>query len=321
MHSCNTYYRRVLALIVGALCLTGAFSQQTQTAPALPSMPTLTMPSMPTISAPTMSNGFYTPGARGQTAPEKQDASSLQADSRNANAASPTQTVSETNSLLNPLSALTASDIQALSNQGLLNAAFDTGMFAQSGTASQNGQTNALLQQVLSELEQLKQHNTALQEHEAVPKNQQGTENPESDEAPLLQQSGVATPASRTSGSRMIRFSVNGYDILHTCRTIYISDVQSDGTFLVTGDRRYVSDGKTRSETFHLLFKRAENEAGVQNYTAAAAVTQDYMNEYSFLYQLSQRPELTALRTGNLVTMRTEDPNWKLEMLIDLGNK
>ena len=90
---------------------------------------------------------------------------------------------------------------------------------------------------------------------------------------------------------------------------------------MVTGDRRYVSDGKTRAETFHLLFKRAENEAGVLNYTAAAAVTQDYLNEYSFLYQLSQRPELSALRTGNLVTMRTQDPDWKLEMLIDLGNK
>ena len=57
----------------------------------------------------------------------------------------------------------------------------------------------------------------------------------------------------------------------------------------------------------------------MQNYHAAAAVTQDYLNEYSFLYQLSQRENLSAMRTGNLVTMRTTDPDWKLELLIDLG--
>ena len=124
---------------------------------------------------------------------------------------------------------------------------------------------------------------------------------------------------ARTKASRLIRFSVNGYDVLRTCRTIYISDVQEDGTFLVTGDRKYASDGKTRSETFHLLFKKDQNTSGLQNYHAAAAVTQDYLNEYSFLYQLSQRENLSAVRTGNLVTMRTTDPDWKLELLIDLG--
>ena len=113
---------------------------------------------------------------------------------------------------------------------------------------------------------------------------------------------------------------MNGYDILRTCRTLFISDVQSDGTFLITGDRRYQSDGSTRSETFHLLFKAASGSDSLKSYDAAALVTQDYLNENSFLYQMSQRDDMQASRTGNLVTLRTTDPKWKLELLIDLGS-
>ena len=37
------------------------------------------------------------------------------------------------------------------------------------------------------------------------------------------------------------------------------------------------------------------------------------------MYQLSNKKNLSALRTGNLVTMRVNEPNWQLEFLIDLG--
>ena len=114
---------------------------------------------------------------------------------------------------------------------------------------------------------------------------------------------------------------MNNYDILKTCGKIYISDIQHDGSFLVTGDRRYMSDGKNRTETFHMLFKNSSGEHSAVNYNAATSVTQDYLNEYSFLYQLSKRPQLSAVRTGNLVTMRTNDQDWKMELLIDLGEK
>ncbi|UKI55659.1 MAG: hypothetical protein L6V90_00015 [Treponema succinifaciens] len=114
---------------------------------------------------------------------------------------------------------------------------------------------------------------------------------------------------------------MNGYDILRTCRKIYISEVQLDGTFLITGDRVYSSDGKNRTETFHILFKSSPSESGTLNYKAAANVTQDYLNENSFLYQLSKFESLPAMRVGNFVSMRTEEPNWKLELLIDLGEK
>ena len=97
--------------------------------------------------------------------------------------------------------------------------------------------------------------------------------------------------------------------------------MQLDGTFLVTGDRVYSSDGKNRTETFHILFKSSPSESGSSNYKAAANVTQDFLNENSFLYQLSKFENLPAMRVGNFVSMRTEEPNWKLELLIDLGEK
>ena len=118
--------------------------------------------------------------------------------------------------------------------------------------------------------------------------------------------------------SRLFRFIVNGYDVLKTCRVVYISKVQKDNTFLLTGDRRYQSDGVTRNETFYLLFKSKGVINGQQTYSVAAAVTQDYLNQYSFLYQLSQKNNLTATQIGNLVCLRTTDPSWKLDLLLDL---
>ena len=136
--------------------------------------------------------------------------------------------------------------------------------------------------------------------------------------APVVS-SNTLTSAAEKAASRILRFNVNNYDILKTCKKVYISDVQQDGSFLVTGDRRYLSDGKQRTETFHILFKNSATNNSAVNYNAAASVTQDYLNEYSFLYQLSKKPQLSAMRTGNLVTMRTDEPDWKMELLIDLG--
>ena len=130
----------------------------------------------------------------------------------------------------------------------------------------------------------------------------------------------VAATASTTTlpQSKLIRFQVNGYDIFKTCRVIYISKVDKDGSFLLTGDRRYQSDSTSRAETFYLVFKSKGVVNGQQQYTVATAVTQDHLNQYSFLYQLSQRNNLIATQVGNMVMLRTTDPTWKLDLLLDL---
>ena len=124
-----------------------------------------------------------------------------------------------------------------------------------------------------------------------------------------------------TSQPAILRFVVNGYDILSTCRSTYFSNQENDGTFLLTGDRKYTSDGKTRNETFYLLFKTTGSTGYSTQYTVEPAVVQDYTNTYSFVYQLAHMQNLSAVKTGNLLTMRLNKPAYAMDLLIDTGSK
>ncbi len=282
------------------------------------SAPTISAPEMPSISSPTLGGGFYNPrssesmfyqGKKSQNATSSSEAKNLS--EKTENSASATAQLSQ--SLFN----LTANDIQTFGTSDILSSLLGSNATSQLNALNENilgdssNQTNKLLQQVLSEIENLKNQT---QKQNAEQNSNQKVQESKSTEKVSASQSSV-----RTHSSHLIRFTVNGYDILKTCRSVYISDVQSDGTFLVTGDREYSSDGKNRTETFHLLFQANANSSSLQHYNAAAAVSQDSENPYSFMYQLSKRNDLNALRTGNLVSMRTNDPAWKLELLIDLG--
>ena len=295
-------YKKIITFTAICIACGFAFSQGL----TAPSMPTISAPTMPTVSVPVIGSSFSYSNS------SSKDGGKNQSNQKNSN--SDEKDSASKKSTVDVLSTLTASDLQTLSSTGMLETLLESKAGSNSilglsnlYTSSSSSETNVLLKQVLSEMEEIKQQTSAPEKvaSQAV-------------QAPVVT-STQKTSVQRSKPSRLIRFSVNGYDVLRTCRNVYISDVQEDGTFLVTGDRRYSSDGKTRSETFHLLFKKDQNTSGLQNYHAAAAVTQDYLNEYSFLYQLSQRENLSAVRTGNLVTMRTTDPDWKLELLIDLG--
>ncbi len=292
---------------------------------------------MPSITAPTLGSGFYTPRSAGSYNYPSKKQQSVVADT-NADSIKNFEEDTEIASseiqqkAKELLSTLTADDIQQMSKNGLLN---QLGNILGADTSSMTGvelsnlytsksksASNILLSQVISEIEEIKEQNKKLQEQVANITKTLENENAYSSYSNTgsIVANNTASSSRHTQSSHLIKFSVNGYDVLRTCHTIYISDVQQDGTFLVTGDRKYQSDGKTRSETFHLLFKTAANSSS-QTYSAAAAVTQDSFNQYSFLYQLSQRDDLQATRIGNLVSMKTVDPDWKLELLIDLGEE
>ena len=306
---------------------------------------TITSPSMPTISSPTINSGYYRPASTGAYSYQKDNSSSQSTQSApslsEGESDEKSTTIDDTAKKI--LSTLTAGDIQAMSKNGMLNqigqilgmdsatlaSSIDGSTLSNLYISSSTEETTVLLQQILTEIEELKAQNAAKKTEtsttEAVAEDtkstsEQNTSSSKEEVAITTSNATEVSTKSTTKPSHLIRFSVNGYDVLRTCRTIYISDVQQDGTFLVTGDRKYQSDGQTRAETFHLLFKVTQN-AGADTYKAAAAVTQDTFNEYSFLYQMSQRDDLKATRTGNLVSMRTTDPSWKLELLIDLGEE
>lgn len=270
------------------------------------SFSSITSPSMPTVSSPEIGNGFYSPGSvlkpeYSKNASQNNSSQSEKTKAENKNAES-SNAKSEMQKKI--LSALSAKDISLLNEKGFSS---DINSMIFSLSSSDNSQeTKILLNKILAEIEKIKDKSSQDNSKKTA----------EVSAAPAKEEK-----LPEKAKARLLRFSVNGYDILRTCRKIYISEVQLDGTFLITGDRVYSSDGKNRTETFHILFKTSPSENGTLNYKAAANVTQDYLNENSFLYQLSKFESLPAMRVGNLVSMRTEDLNWKLELLIDLGEQ
>ena len=270
----------------------------------------LSNPQMPVISSPSIGSGFYVPKspenpayAGGVMNHELKKAEEKKTDDKTSKEKS-AEVSKKISSLI-----ITAQDLSALNGLGLFNS------WGSYTPVQGNDNAQMLLEKILEEAKTIKDQNAVLAEEY---KKQNSSETPAAD---LINPSGKEESFSGNVKTRakLLRFNVNGYDVLRTCTKVFISSVQADGTFLVTGDRRYLSDGKLRTETFHILFKIQPGSSGLSNYTAAVNVTQDYLNEYSFVYQLSNKKNLSALRTGNLVTMRVNEPNWQLEFLIDLG--
>ncbi len=286
------------------------------TAPVMP-----TPPSMPTLSVPSMSAPHYTPGrntaAQRQTntgsapaANETPPQTIQQMPSGKAQSTDPADTNGSKKS-----SAVTAADLTALANKGLLNNFYSllgasgngallpggitTGGLSSGGISSGAAlpsSSNAMLEKILSELDDVKKQNA-----EAVKSNEE-------------------QPPASSARPGILRFIVNGYDILSSCRAVYFSDVGEDGTFLLTGDRTYTANGQKRMETFYLLFRPAGAAGFSAQYKVECSVVQDYTNVHSFMYRLASLGNLSAAKTGNLVSMRTSDPNCRADLLIDIGS-
>jgi len=284
-----------------------------------PVMPT--PPSMPTLSVPSMSAPHYTPG-RNTAAQQQTNTGSApaanktppqtmqQIPSGKAQSTEPADTNSSKKS-----SVVTAADLTALANKGLLNNFYSllgasgngallpggitTGGLSSGGISSGAAlpsSSNTMLEKILSELDDVKKQNA-----EAVKSNEE-------------------QPLASSARPGILRFIVNGYDILSSCRAVYFSDVGEDGTFLLTGDRTYTANGQKRMETFYLLFRPAGNAGFSAQYKVECSVVQDYTNVHSFMYRLASLGNLSAAKTGNLVSLRTSDPNCRADLLIDIGS-
>ena len=176
-----------------------------------------------------------------------------------------------------------------------------------SGSASDEG-TAATLQQILHQLEILAQ--------------QVGENKPVQETAPQKGDS-VSDPSKlqgpeNLSPSRILRFRANATDLLATCTTVYFSQPDPAGAFLLTGDRMVHGGGKERNETFYFLFKPMLDDSGSFVYQVEAQLMQDWPTERSELYPLTANLSLTATRTGNLVALRHTSADWTLDLLLDL---
>lgn len=299
--SLKTVKLSALALLLQAVTM-NVFSQSTGSLDD--SFPSI---SMPTITAPSIGGQSYMPG----TLNNRANSGDKKTDTDKKDASNNKTAKTDIDDLSAAGASLTAQDLTALNSLGLLDS-LNTSM----GLSTDSAQV--LLKKLLKEMEELKEKNGKdTEEYKA----KQSSDTPAADLVAADSSSKEDKPESKVPVARLLRFNVNGYDLLRTCAKVYISAVQTDGTFLVTGDRRYMSDGKLRTETFHILFKPQKESNSFSNYAAAVSVTQDYLNQYSFVYQLSQKENLSATRIGNLVTMRVNEPNWQLEFLVDLGDK
>ena len=300
---------RNLALLL--LLTPFALCAQTTNGFSMPEGPT--MPSMPSITSPTLSGGFYAPG-RSTTTTKSVNTSAAKTESSTLSEKTKTEGIKQSLSAVQ----LSANDISSLGSMGLLG----------NLTSAQNSSgeaTTALLQQILSEIAELKKQvaetQAALKERNIVTTAEDSTETAEvvKDEKVSLSLQEKQENTVPHSAASLLRFTVNGYSLISTCRTVYVSDIQADGSFLVTGDRRYLSNGLFYTETFYLLFRPSGAQNGTETYTVAASVSQDKNNPYSYVYRLSLRPTLTASRTGNLVSLQDHDDRWNADILLDIG--
>ena len=299
------------------------------------------MPSMPSgssVTMPSVGSGFYAPkgsdfysGSR-PNAPVKPKTPVAEKKSP----ATPTSTQNQSSGLagqenssgqkstlapsagVGKISGITADDISSLNNLGLFGqissllgkgSGLQSGLLDSQNTVTASTADSATLKQILLELTELKNQVNGKTGGNQV------------NDGVLLSDKGNAGTIftnSLTKEPKILRFIVNGYDLLSTCKKIYFSEIETDGTFLLTGDRKYMSENQPRSETFYFYFVVKGSENGITKYVVTPAVSQDYENPYSFLYQLTQKSELLADRTGNLLTLRVNENGWKLDLLISL---
>lgn len=121
-----------------------------------------------------------------------------------------------------------------------------------------------------------------------------------------------------TKKPSILRFFINGNDILDSLKTVYFSDKEADGSFLLTADRKYMLSKKPRSETFYVLFKADGNSLSYKGYNVEATIVQDAKNENSLLYRFAEKQNLKAQKTGNLVSLYSTSKDMNVDMLLDI---
>lgn len=288
-----------LLLIYTSLFLAGNIYAQSIDMPSMPEMP-----AMPTIS---MDGSFYTPTVPGNINNKKENTKEKKENSQNNDAVITNATTPDSilNSLMSNNALLSASDISSLYDSGLfsdvssLNTNLATSNYATTST------TNILLQQVLNSLNELKQ-----EQKKASPESQNALQDVQAD-----------SNTFKKRQPEILRFKINGYNIKDSLKTIFFSDTEPDGTFLLTADRKYFSGQRQMTETFYILFKTVSSNGSSVTYKVMPSIVQNEKNENSFVYRFAEAKNLTAEKTGNLVVMHFTDSNLNVDLLLDIDRK
>ncbi len=179
------------------------------------------------------------------------------------------------------------------------------------GRAGQN-ETAVLLRAILEKLDALQKTVEAKNGTSLPTKTAAQTEKDSS--AQNTEQKTAANNIKTAKNGSILRFAAGKYNILPSCTAVFISQPEADGSFLLTGDRTYRGTDKIYNETFYMLFKAGAS--GI--FDVAFTLSQSEKNPHSFLYALTGNAFLQAVRTGNLVTMRTQTESLTIDLLLDI---
>ncbi|MCR4742507.1 MAG: hypothetical protein K5866_06535 [Treponema sp.] len=271
----------------------------------MPSMPQ--MPSMPSISNPSLDGNFYKPSIPrpNNNSKNTEDESQNQANGVSSNTvlSDGSSTEDILSSFINNNANLTAKDISTLYDSGLFtNLSSLTGLSKEYASGITYEETNTLLKKVLESLDELK--------------NQQKN-------ASILEKANLTNyqTDSQTFKKRqptILRFKLNGYSMTESFTKVFFSEPESSGSFLLSADRRYFSGQKAREETLYILFRAVSSTGTSIIYDVEPSVVQTDKNESSYIYKLSQIKTLRAEKTGNLVSIHSEENGMKVDMLLDI---
>ncbi len=272
--------------------LSGAFYARGEDSISMPSSP-----AMPSVSVPQISNSFYIPGNSDFYSGRQSASSAANSSAQTANQSQykNTQTAKDTiyNGVNNALSSsladsLTESENPLINSSQILNSL--SGIL--SGKTNINGadQLFTTTAQTLAQAAKTAQNDSLIQ-------------------------------ASQSSGQdsaspSILRFLINGTDMIPFCKTVFFSSAETDGSFLLTGDCRYEVNGSKRDETFYLLFHSKGSKNAIQEFSVEASVFQEVEDSSTYLYALTKTGNLTAQKTGNLISLKSKENGTVLNMLL-----
>ncbi len=281
--------------------------------PSMPSVsasvstPSLTMPSVPV--SPGGSGSFYIPSFQSSAASEKSSMTGNAAKTENKASVQKPEVEAKTNlasALKNEL--LTAGDISTLYDSGLFGnlSSLAGAKNISAASASGDAATLSILEKILASLEELKESQKTLSPEQKLE----------------LANYQLDAQTFKKREPKILRFKINGYNINDSVTKAFFSDSESDGTFMLTGDRTYYVNNQARSETFYILFKAISSNGSAVIYDVRPSLVQDYENQNSFIYRFAAMKELRAEKTGNLVALHSSKGSMNVDLLLDIdGDK
>ena len=273
----------------------------------MPEMPD--MPAMPGVTMPQMDDTFYTPNIPPKNIPQKQTATDKQpaeqeGDKNQSVLKDGVTTDDIIKRMVSGSDLLTASDISTLYDSNLFSNISSLSGVNLNSRANQNSQT-ALLEKMLESLDELKteQKKASAEQKEQLSMQKQDNQN------------------FRTREPSVLRFKINGYNIVDSLTQVFFSDTEADGSFLLTADRKYFVNQSQINETFYFLFKTSSSNGSVTSYEVIPTIAQDKRNPNSFVYRMCQLSDLTAQKTGNLVVLHYDVGGFVADMLLNIDVK